>query len=63
MRYAHINADGLVVNVSLWDGVTEYNPPEGITMINVDDVPCGPGWTYDGTTFIAPLPEPDTADA
>jgi hypothetical protein len=60
MRYAHINADGLVVNVSLWDGESEYTPAEGITLVNVDGVACGPGWSYVDGQFIAPpKPEPD----
>jgi hypothetical protein len=56
MKYAHI-IDGIVVNVIVWDGVTpiELNGE----LVNVDDTPCGPDWTYDGTTFTAP-PEPDT---
>ena len=57
MRYALINANGLVVNVSLWDGETEWQPPEGITVVKVPDgQPCGPGWTFNGTDWIAPPP-------
>lgn len=58
MRYAHI-VDGNVVNVILWDGETNLGL-DG-ELVNVDDVPCGPGWTYDGTTFTAPpTPEEET---
>ena len=55
MRYAQI-IDGVVVNVILWDSQTDLGL-EG-ELINVDNQPVGPGWTYDGTTFTAP-PEPD----
>ena len=56
MRYAQI-VDGIVVNVILWDGETDLGL-DG-ELINVDDTPCGPGWTYDGTTFTSPPVEPD----
>jgi len=56
MRYAHI-VDGAVANVIVWDGETDLNLDGD--LINVDNTPCGPGWTYDGTTFTAPPVEPD----
>lgn len=60
MRYALINADGLVVNAIVWDGQTEYNAPDGLTVVAVPDgVGGGPGWTYDGTNWIAPPPAED----
>jgi len=55
MKYAHI-INGNVVNVIVWDGQTDLGL-EG-ELVNVDNTPCGPGWTYDGTTFTAP-PEPE----
>ena len=55
MRYAQI-IDGNVVNVIVWDGETDLGLDGD--LINVDATPCGPGWTYDGTTFTAP-PEDD----
>ena len=59
MKYAQINADGLVVNAIVWDGQTEYTPADGLTVVAVPDgVGAGPGWTYDGTNWIAPPPEP-----
>lgn len=27
-------------------------------VINVDKIPAGPGWSYDGTSFTAPTPTP-----
>lgn len=55
MRYAEVNADGLVTGVILWDGQTEYTPADGLTLVQVPDgQPCGPRWTFDGTDWIAP---------
>ena len=60
MRYALINADGLVVNAIVWDGQTEYTPADGLTAVAIpDDVGAGPGWTYNGADWIAPPPDPD----
>jgi len=57
MRYALINADGLVVNAIVWDGQTEYSAADGLTVVAVPDgVGAGPGWTYDGSDWIAPPP-------
>ena len=57
MRYAIIE-NNEVTNATLWDGVTDWFPPEGtIAVACPDDV--GPGWTYENGTFIAPpVPEP-----
>jgi len=62
MRYALINADGLVVNAIVWDGETEYTAPDGLTVVAIPDgVGGGPGWTYTGGDWVAPPrpPEPD----
>jgi len=59
MRWAQI-VDSTVVNVILWDGQTDLGL-DG-ELLNVDDTPCGPGWTYDGTTFTAPPPQPESDD-
>lgn len=57
MRWALVDADGLVTGVIVWDGETEYTPADGLTLVNVPDgQPCGPGWTCDGTKLIAPPP-------
>jgi len=55
MRYAHI-INGTVVNVIVWDGETNLGL-DG-ELVNVDDTPCGPGWTVVDGQFVAP-PEPD----
>ena len=55
MRYAQI-IDGTVINVIVWDGETDLGL-DG-ELVNVDDTPCGPGWTVVDGEFVAP-PEPD----
>jgi hypothetical protein len=47
--YAHI-VDGKVVNVSLWDGVTLWEPETKVVEIP-DGVGVGIGWDYDGKKF------------
>lgn len=56
MRFAIIsNAE--VVNIVLWDGVSDWAAPEGCEAVSCGDT-VGPGWTYDGETFTAPdVPE------
>jgi len=54
MRYALINNQNIIDNIISWDGETEWTPPENMTVINVDGVDCGIGWTYDGTVFTPP---------
>jgi hypothetical protein len=51
--------NGVVENVSLWDGDTnKWQPPEGITCIPAPDE-IGIGWTWDGANWTAPvIPEP-----
>lgn len=60
MRYAVIDASGSVVNVILWDALAAPDfTIEGHTLVAADE--AGPGWTYDGTSFIAPPPPPEPA--
>lgn len=47
--------DGVVENVSLWDGDTfKWTPPEGIVCIPAPDE-IGIGWTWDGSNWTAPV--------
>jgi len=56
-RYAHIENE-TVTNVSLWDGVTSWEP--GCEVVELlDNSPVGPGWTREGDEWIAPSSEPD----
>lgn len=55
MNYAVINEEtGLVENVILWDGETEWAPSEGLAAIqsNIAQI----GWTYGNGEFVAPEP-------
>jgi hypothetical protein len=59
-RYAHVLKDGTVWGVSLWDGVTDYTPPDGHTLHPLeDDSPVGPGWQFVDGEWVAPEPELD----
>ena len=57
-KYAHIE-DGVVTNVSLWDGVSEFDPGEGVTLVLANDDAII-GGTYDGAFHFVepPAPEP-----
>lgn len=52
--------NGLVINVVVWDGKSEWNPESG------EAVPCQPqvgiGWLYASSQFSQP-PEPDQTPA
>lgn len=54
-NYAVVDEDNNVVNVIAWDGVTEYNPGKGLTLVQSDT--AGKGHTYDPDTeeFEAPI--------
>lgn len=54
IRYAMIR-DGVVENVSLWDGnMSTWQPPEDIICIPAPDE-IGIGWTWDGKNWTAPV--------
>jgi hypothetical protein len=56
-RYAHIE-DETVTNVSLWDGVTPWEP--GCEILELpDDSPVGPGWTREVGEWVAPPLPPE----
>jgi hypothetical protein len=48
--YAHI-VDGKIVNVSVWDGVTPYEPAEELVEIPAG-VTAGIGWDYIDGEFV-----------
>lgn len=52
MRYAIVK-DGVVINVALWDGKSEWDPGEGCHPVQSDTANIGD--TYDGKDFI-PVP-------
>jgi hypothetical protein len=48
--YAHI-VDGKVVNVSVWDGETQWTPAEEVVEIP-EGVTAGIGWDYIDGEFV-----------
>ncbi|ELP6610555.1 tail fiber assembly protein [Escherichia coli] len=48
--------DGIVINVVVWDGETEWQPDEGYAVKT--DGSVGICWLYDGETFTQPPVEP-----
>jgi hypothetical protein len=54
-NYAHI-VDGKVVNVSVWDGVTPYEPAEELVEIP-DGITAGIDWDYVDGEFIDNRPK------
>ena len=64
MRYAVIE-EGMVVNIILWDGKTEFPVPDWQSLINISDLSEQPaiGWAYSDGEFTAPpAPEPSYED-
>jgi hypothetical protein len=62
-KYALINNQNIVDNIILWDGGDSWQPPENMTCINVENIVCSIGWSYDGSVFTKPeivvvTPEP-----
>lgn len=43
---------GIVINIVVWDGVTEWQPDEGYAVKT--DGSVGIGWLYDGKDFMPP---------
>lgn len=59
MRYAVLDQDNKAVNFVLWDGVSEYNPGDNLTLIPLPEgVSYNYGWVWDGEKFINPNPPP-----
>ena len=59
-RYAHIE-NGIVINISRWDGVASYDPGDGVTMVLADEnARIGGSWDGNVFTFVEPDPGPDT---
>ena len=49
--------DEQVINTVLWDGVSDWTPPEG-TTVELAPAHVGIGWTRVGGNWIAPEPPP-----
>lgn len=52
--FAVVDSDGIIINMVVWDGESEWAPPEGTTAIDAGESGCGIGWTYKDGVFTAP---------
>lgn len=59
-NYALINESGVVDNIVVWDGVGDLFPD--FTAVIFDGADVSIGWSYDGSSFVAPKPIPKTHD-
>lgn len=51
-KYAVINSENKVVNIIIWDGLSIYNPGQGLQLIEIlDGTLVDFGYTYDGVNF------------
>lgn len=55
-RYAMIDADGVVYNVTMWDGESEWTH-DAAQLVQSDE--AGIGWTYADGAFSPPPLSPD----
>jgi hypothetical protein len=55
-RYAIVNSNGFVDNIILWDEATQWSPPEGSTMVKVEEILCDIGWKYENEAFTEQTP-------
>jgi hypothetical protein len=61
-NYALIDETGTVQSVVVWDGKSEWQPPNDWTVVlNPETICAGIGWTYVNGEFIAP-PEPEVVE-
>lgn len=57
-RYAIIDSTGKVDNIILWDEASQWTPPEGMSMVNVEGILCDLGWKYENEVFTNPNDTP-----
>jgi hypothetical protein len=57
--------DGLIVNAIVYDGETDYTPPEGLAIVERGDSGAWAGWIYDATskTFEPPVTDQPAGDS
>lgn len=62
-NYAEVK-EGVAVNTFVWDGVEEWEPPEGSEAVLIEEgADVSIGYLYDGTDFSAPpKPVPSPAE-
>lgn len=61
-QYAVIDSAGKISNIILWDGESEWQPPEGLTPVACKDGECLIGGSYSKGKFFPPEPEPVTQE-
>jgi len=55
MRYLELNAAGIVVNISIWDGIAHYQPAGIAQLLPADQHPgVSFGWKLINDEWIAP---------
>ena len=60
MRWLELNAEGVVVNVVVWDGVSTYAPQGVAQLLRCDDHPgVSFGWQLVDGEWIQPQEEPN----
>ena len=56
MKWLELNAEGVVVNIVVWDGVSEYAPQGVAQLLRCDDHPgVSFGWQKVEGGWIEPL--------
>jgi len=57
MRWLELNAEGVVTNISIWDGVTSYTPAGVAQLLPCDDnAGVSYGWKIVDGMWEAPPP-------
>lgn len=58
--YAIVDSSDLCINTCIWDGVSEWTPPDGCRVVQIPEgTRVGIGWSCVDGQFIAPEPEPE----
>jgi hypothetical protein len=54
-NYALIDETGIVQCVTVWDGISKWQPPNNWTaVLNPENICAAVGWTYVNGTFTPP---------
>ena len=57
MPWLLIDTNSIIDNVIEYDGVAEYTPPEGLTLVHyTGSVQASPGFPWNGTDPVPPAP-------
>lgn len=55
-NYAVVDSNDVVQNIIVWDEVSQWQPPEGHSLVKADDVACNIGWKHNNGVFSDPNP-------